>query len=65
MIKVTFKTPFYMVQDKEMCECLFLECKEMRPNNRHFCELENNILTFNYDFIKWVKSIEHVKPTDL
>jgi len=59
MINVTFKEPFYMVQDGLMCEVLKLECKSIEVDNEtHFCKLSNNVLTINLDFANWVKEIK-------
>lgn len=65
MIKVTFKTPQTFIQYKSKVTALFVHCNKCYPiDNIYFliCYNESENSTIKTSSIK---SIEHLKPSDL
>lgn len=55
-----------MMQYFCMCECLFVICKSIEFYGANFSMLrDDDILYLNQKSASKIKSIEHVKPTDL
>lgn len=66
MIKVSFKKPQKLSQHSIICECLFVFCKEIRFRYYSVCSVTNkDVLLITTGYASNIKSIEHVKPTDL
>lgn len=66
MIKVTFKEPLYMKAELGMCDAIFVLCKSVEYEFTNFCFVDGKGTFFvNTPAMARIKSIEHVKPTDL